>query len=153
MRMTGRHWPSRLRRGRLSVRFRRLGLSDPFALLLVEFETHFRRGDLRDILRAVRANVKQRAAYGGKALDDIVFVCATEKYGGVRFVHFEAQDGGRQPKMRVFGWDCDQPDGMRTLRDVNLKCLELPTNVLGEPDWKTAEAAVAAGVERGSGYE
>ena len=30
------------------------GANDPFAILLVEFETEFRRGDLREILRAVR---------------------------------------------------------------------------------------------------
>ena len=116
------------------------GSHDPFALILVEFATGFRRGDLRDILQAVRADVRKRASYGGKALDDIVFVCATEDYGGVRFVHFESKDAARQPRLRVFGWDCDQTDGMRTLRDHNLTCLRLPHLESGAPDWKTAEA-------------
>src|SRR5579862_4767475 len=53
---------------------------DPFAFILAEFETPFRRTDLREILKAVRANVRKRAAYGGKGLECIIFVVAIEGY-------------------------------------------------------------------------
>jgi hypothetical protein len=121
---------------------------DPFTIMLVEFETAFRRTDLRAILRKMREEIRKRAKYGGRNMDEIVFVCVTEGYRGFRFVRFEEQTG-RQPKMSVFGWDRYQPGGVRTLLEYNLPALKMPpTNVLGEPDWSQARWDEAWDVEK-----
>lgn len=113
---------------------------DPFTIMLVEFATAFRRTDLREILRRVREDIRKRAKYEGRALDEIVFVCATEDYKGIRFAHFETRDKGL-PRLRVFGYDRGQADGTRTLRDFNFPALVLPRpNVLGEADWTEGRA-------------
>ena len=116
------------------------GANDPFAILLVEFETEFRRGDLREILRAVRDADRDMGKYGGRRLDEMVFICAEKEhaekgYAGLRFAHFDERPG-RQPRLRSFGWERDQPYGTRTLRELNLPELTMPAlNDLGEPDW------------------
>ena len=46
--------------------------TDPFTIFLVEFETHFRRGDLREILRRIREEIRTRGRYGGRSLDELV---------------------------------------------------------------------------------
>jgi len=113
---------------------------DPFAIFLAEFETPLRRTDLREILRRVREDIRKRAKYEGRTLDEIVFVCATEGYQGIRFAHFEAREKGL-PRLRIFGYDRGQVDGTRTLRDINLPALVMPReNVLGEPDWAECRA-------------
>lgn len=113
---------------------------DPFTIMLVEFATAFRRTDLREILRRIREDIRKRAKYEGRALDEIVFVCATEDYKGIRFAHFETRDKGL-PRLRVFGYDRGQADGTRTLRDFNFPALVLPRpNVLGEADWTEGRA-------------
>ncbi|HOF89920.1 MAG TPA: hypothetical protein PLZ36_17730, partial [Armatimonadota bacterium] len=53
------------------------GANDPFIIMLAEFETDFRRTDLREILRAIRREMRQRGRYEGKGLEEVVFVCAT----------------------------------------------------------------------------
>ena len=109
--------------------------SDPFLLLLAEWETPLRRTELREILRAVRARIRTQGAYGGRALDDIVFVCPAEAYGSVLFAHFEEREG-RQPRLEVFGWEAARLDATRTLREFNLPALALPAlNSDDEPDW------------------
>ncbi len=121
---------------------------DPFTIMLVEFATGFRRTDLRTILQKMREEIRKRAAYQGRKLDEIIFVCATETYGGIRFVRFEEQDG-RQPKMSLFGWDNGQPGGTRTLQDFNLPALKMPpANMLGEYDWKQSRWQEAWDVEK-----
>lgn len=108
---------------------------DPFALMLVEFQTELRRGDLREILRAISADDRTLGKYGNKRPEEIIFVCAEKEYAGIRFAHFEEREG-RQPKLRVFGWERDRVDETRTLRDFNLPQLRMPSrNVLDEPDW------------------
>ncbi len=108
---------------------------DPFTLFLAEFATPLRRTDLRELLRRVREDIRTQAKYEGRTLEEIVFVCATERYQGLRFAHFEARDRAT-PRLRVFGFDRGQGDGTRTLREFNLEALKMPPeNVLGEPDW------------------
>ena len=106
---------------------------DPFLIMLAEFETDFRRTDLREILRAIRKEMRTRAAYQGKGLEDIIFLCATRGYQRLHFAHFREQDG-RQPKLSVFGWERENIAATRTLREVNLPALCL----VDEPEW-TAE--------------
>ncbi len=111
------------------------GAGDPFLLLLAEWETPLRRGELREVLRAVRARIRREGAYGGRALDEIIFVCPAEEYRSVWFAHFEEREG-RQPKLEAFGWEADRLDSTRTLREVNLPALAMPPlNLLDEPDW------------------
>lgn len=123
---------------------------DPFTIMLVEFATPFRRTDLREILRRMREEIRKSGRYGSRNLDEILFVCATENYGSIRFVRFEVRPG-RQPKMSVFGWDCRRWEGTRTLRDINLPALLMPQNLLGEPDWKQVRWAEAWNVEKVTG--
>ena len=121
---------------------------DPFTIMLVEFETPFCRTDLREILRRMREEIRTRAKYDGRKMDEIVFVCATENYGGLRFVRFEEQ-AGRQPKMSLFGWDRALPGGTRTLQEFNLPALQMPpSNLLDAPDWTQARWHEAWDVEK-----
>jgi hypothetical protein len=70
---------------------------DPFTIMLVEFEAGFRRTGLREILRRMRKEICKRSKYDGRKLDEIVFVCATENYGGIRFVRFEERQDRAPP--------------------------------------------------------
>lgn len=107
---------------------------DPFAIILAEFRSPFRRGALRKVLQAIRKKMRTLAAYQGKSLEDLIFVCAEPDYDGVRFARFREQEG-RQPKLAVFGWQRAQVGETRTLRDTNLPALKLTKNLFGEPDW------------------
>ena len=128
---------------------------DPYTLILVEFASEFRRTDLRDILREIRREVREKGRFSrvvdGKTaapqLEDIIFVCTTAGYKGVRFAHFEQRDDKRQPRLRVFGWDCDQKMGMATLRRINMEMLRLPRSADGAPDWARAHWMEAWNVE------
>ncbi len=120
---------------------------DPFVIFLVEFETRFLRGDLRDILRGVRARIREEVAYNNADLDEMVFVCRVpdtvdadgKKHPAeLRFVHFEEREN-RQPKLRVFGFDRESVGETHTLRAVNLSLLRLTTNLLGEVDWSACK--------------
>jgi len=108
--------------------------NDPFVLILAEFQTPFRRADLREILRNIRRKMKHEAAYQGKGLEDIIFVCATDDYQGIRLAHFKELEG-RQPKLSVFGWERERIVETRTLREVNLPALRLQGNLYREPVW------------------
>ena len=113
------------------------GANDPFVIMLAEFQTPLRRTDLREILRAIRKEMRTRAAHQGRTLEDIVFVCATGGYQGIRFAQFKEIDG-RQPKLSAFGWNRDFLHETRTLREVNLPALFAPRNILDEIDWDDA---------------
>ena len=116
---------------------------DPATIFLVEFTTPFRRGDLREILRRIREQIRTQARYSGHKLEELIFVCATEDYRGIRFIRFEAQDG-RQPQMSLFGWEIGQTAGTRTLLEYNLPALVMPPlNMVGEPDWMKARWGLA----------
>ncbi len=111
------------------------GADDKFLILLAEWQTPLRRVELREILQKVRARIRSAGAYGGRALNEIVFVCPAQDYGAVWFAHFEEQDG-RQPRLQVFGWEQSRVEATRTLREINLPALAMPpVNLLDAPDW------------------
>src|ERR1700722_6062148 len=64
---------------------------DQYVIILAEFSTPFRRGDLRAILQRIRVEMRRQAQYENHALDDIIFLCANENYGYLRFVRFETR--------------------------------------------------------------
>ena len=131
------------------------GADDPYTLLLVEFATEFKRADLRNILKGVREYIRTTGAFSRVVadktvlpkLEEIVFVCATAGYKGIRFAHFEQRDSKRQPRLRVFGWDCNQEKGMATLRRINIEALRLPRNSDKKPNWEQARWMAAWDVE------
>src|SRR5579872_7031877 len=124
------------------------GTGDRYAIMLAEFSDGFRRGALREILRSIRAEIRKEAKYGGRGLEELLFLCATDGYEGVRFVRFEEREG-RAPKLSAFGWTRGETDGARTLRDLNLPALEMPPrNLLGEFDWTRARWEEAWSVEK-----
>lgn len=117
------------------------GANDPFAIFLVEFASAFRETDLREILRRIRAEIRTQARYDKHNLEELIFVCATENYGGVSFAHFEER-AGRAPRLEVFGWDQAHVTETHTLRHVNLEAVRMPpTNLLGEYDWAAGRKA------------
>ncbi len=110
---------------------------DPLTIMLVEFETTFRRTELREVLRLIRKQAREEARYQGRPLDEFVFVCPTLGYKAVWLAHFEQQPG-RAPRLEVFGWDSEHLHETRTLRLVNLPALTMPPpNILHEYDWAT----------------
>ncbi|MBP6965486.1 MAG: Eco57I restriction-modification methylase domain-containing protein [Armatimonadetes bacterium] len=111
---------------------------DPFAIFLVESERPFLRGDLREILRQIRGQIRKQAAFDSRGLEEIIFICASRHYDDIRFAHFTEQEG-RQPRLSSFGWDRDSGHGLRTLCEYNLPALTLSADMFGEVDWKTAK--------------
>lgn len=112
---------------------------DPFLILLAEFQTDFKRTELRDILRRIRQDDRLTGRYSSRSLEEIIFVCPTQNYGGVSFAHF-VQREGTSPRLAVFGWDKGHLHETRTLRQINLPALLLPgRNLLDEIDWATGK--------------
>lgn len=111
---------------------------DPYLLILAEFKKPILRGSLRRILQGIRSDIRKRAAYNQAGLESIVFICAEPEYAGIRFAHFTEKEG-RQPKLSVFGWDREHVYETRTLRDINLPCLRLVTDMFDNPDWRGSE--------------
>ncbi|MEJ5298618.1 MAG: DNA methyltransferase, partial [Armatimonadota bacterium] len=95
----------------------------PFVILLAEFENDFRRTTLREILKNLKQQMRREGRYPGTGLEDIILICTSGQYRHVRFAHFEEREG-RQPSLAVFGWDRDDPEKTRTVRELNLSKLE-----------------------------
>ncbi|MCW5933936.1 MAG: N-6 DNA methylase [Fimbriimonadia bacterium] len=113
------------------------GSNDPFLIILVEFQGGFLRGQLREILRQIREQIRKRAAYEGRALDEILFLCAINDYNGFRWARFLQRPQG-VPLLQTFGWDRND-SAIRTLCEFNLPALRMPAkNLQGEYDWQTA---------------
>ena len=113
----------------------RFGESDPFVLMLAEFQTELKRADLRKILQGIRQDDRVTRRYGGRSPEDIIFLCPTRDYQGVSFAHF-VQREGRSARLAVFGWDKAHLHETRTLRQINLPALTLPgRNRLDEVNW------------------
>jgi hypothetical protein len=111
------------------------GADDPHPVMLVETVGEFKRGQLREILRGVRADMRNRARFQGKSISDIVFIVASDGYQDMRFCRFVEQDG-RQPKLQAFGWTRGEEGATRTLREVNLPALKMPSErPTGGWDW------------------
>jgi len=101
------------------------GADDPYPVMLVETIGEFKRSQLREILRGVRADMRNRSRFQGKSISAIVFIVATKEYQDIRFCRFIEQEG-RQPKLQAFGWTRGEEGSTRTLREVNLPALKMP---------------------------
>jgi hypothetical protein len=124
------------------------GADDPHPVMLVEAGGAFRRSELREILRGVRAEMRNRARYQGKNVADIVFVVAADGYRDIRFCRFTEQEG-RQPKLQSFGWMRGEEDATRTLREVNLPLMKMPVERSnGGWDWDAKTWQDAWNVEK-----
>ncbi len=124
------------------------GADDPHPVMLVETDGEFKRGQLREILRGVRADMRKRARFQGKSISDIVFIVASDGYRDMRFCRFLEQDG-RQPKLQAFGWARGEEDATRTLREVNLPALKMPSErPTGGWDWDAKTWQDAWNVEK-----
>jgi hypothetical protein len=124
------------------------GADDPHPVMLVETDGEFKRGQLREILRGVRADMRNRARFQGKSISDIVFIVASDGYRDMRFCRFLEQDG-RQPKLQAFGWAQGEEGATRTLREVNLPALKMPTaRPSGGWDWDAKTWQDAWNVEK-----
>lgn len=110
------------------------GADDPFVIMLCEFETGFRRTDLRDILGGIKKDMRKRGAYQGKSLEDIIFICAANNYASLSFAHFQQQEN-RLPKLSTFGWDTADVTQIRTLREFNLPPLFMRLDADHQPAW------------------
>ena len=110
------------------------GADDPFVIMLCEFETQFRRAELREILRRIREQMRTQGQYPNKSLQGIIFICAINNYSGFSFAHFQQRDN-KQPKLSTFGWETDSVEETRTLLEFNLPALKMQFNKSDEPDW------------------
>jgi len=107
--------------------------NDPFVFVLAEFQGKFRRRDLRQILRDIRTEMRTKAKYAGKGLENIIFVCTGEAYKAIRFAHFKEREG-RQPEIRAFGWERGDTH-IHTLCEFNLSALRFPADPADGPAW------------------
>lgn len=124
------------------------GADDPHPVMLVETDGDFKRGQLREILRGVRGDMRNRARFKGKTISDIVFIVASNGYRDMRFCRFVEQEG-RQPKLQAFGWAKGEEGATRTLREVNLPALKMPSErATGGWDWDAKTWQDAWNVEK-----
>lgn len=124
------------------------GADDPYPVMLVETIGEFKRSQLREILRGVRADMRNRARFQDKSISAIVFIVATKSYQDIRFCRFIEQEG-RQPKLQAFGWTRGEEGSTRTLREVNLPALKMPPELpTGGWDWDAKTWQDAWNVER-----
>lgn len=113
--------------------------NDPFLIVLTEFDGSLRRTDLREILRQIRAEIRTRAAYSGRSIEEIIFLCTVNNYRGFRFARFVQKDQG-QPLLQTFGWEKGD-SSIRTLCEFNLPALFMPPkNAHGDYDWTIGKA-------------
>jgi methylase of polypeptide subunit release factors len=111
------------------------GADDPYPVMLVETNGEFKRSQLREILRGVRADMRNRARFQGKSISNIIFIVASNGYQDMRFCRFIEQEG-RQPRLQAFGWTRGEEGATRTLREVNLPALKMPAELpTGGWDW------------------
>ncbi len=108
-------------RGEAKARVSRLipsGTEGEWLVLLAEFDQDFKRRDLREILRSLRAYARETAKFPDHTgYGDTLFIVANPGYQEVRFVLFQQQEG-RQARIRSFGWS--QGEIGRTLLQHNL---------------------------------
>lgn len=124
------------------------GANDPHPVMLVETADEFKRSRLREILRGVRGDMRNRARFQGKAVSDILFIVASNSYGDIRFCRFVEHEN-RQPKLQTFGWAKGEEGATRTLREVNLPALKMPLALAtGDWDWSAKTWQGAWDVEK-----
>lgn len=94
------------------------GTDGEWLILLAEFDQDFKRRDLREILRSLRAYARETAKFPDHTgYGDTLFIVANPGYQEVRFVLFQQQEG-RQARIRSFGWSKGEIG--RTLLQHNL---------------------------------
>ncbi|MCF8163433.1 MAG: N-6 DNA methylase [Polynucleobacter sp.] len=92
--------------------------------------------------------MRNRARFQGKTISDIVFIVASNGYLDMRFCRFVEQEG-RQPKLQAFGWANGEEDATRTLRELNLPALKMPSErSTGGWDWDAKTWQDAWNVEK-----
>lgn len=108
-------------KGEAKARVSRLipsGTEGEWLILLAEFDQDFKRRDLREILRSLRAYARETAKFPDHTgYGDTLFIVANPGYQEVRFVLFQQQEG-RQARIRLFGWSAGELG--RTLLEHNL---------------------------------
>lgn len=108
-------------KGEAKARVSRLipsGTEGEWLILLAEFDQDFKRRDLREILRSLRAYARETAKFPDHTgYGDTLFIVANPGYQEVRFVLFQQQEG-RQARIRSFGWSKGEIG--RTLLQHNL---------------------------------
>ena len=108
-------------KGEAKARVSRLipsGTEGEWLILLAEFDQDFKRRDLREILRSLRAYARETAKFPDHTgYGDTLFIVANPGYQEVRFVLFQQQEG-RQARIRLFGWSVGELG--RTLLEHNL---------------------------------
>ena len=121
--------------------------ADPFAVMLVECEKNIKRSHLREILRRIRRDIREKGEYDGRDTREFLFLCAEQNYDTIRFARFTPREKG-SPKLSVFGWSRDTIGETRTAREMCLQNLALAKNLHGEPDWSQSRWDKAWDVER-----
>lgn len=96
-------------------RLRPITEDDAYSLYFVEFESEYKRRDLRALLASVK---RQEAETGYDAIEKTIYIVSQKNYKDVRFVLFRSKDRG-QPEIRSFGWEKGEHLG-RTLITDNL---------------------------------
>ncbi|GMV88988.1 MAG: hypothetical protein AMXMBFR81_19190 [Chthonomonas sp.] len=77
---------------------------DKHLIVLAEFEKHYVRRDLLELLRSLRSHMRATGKFEGHTgIGDTVFIVAAPKYEDVRFVLFEERER-RKARIRSFGW-------------------------------------------------
>ncbi len=120
---------------------------DPYAMMLVESDSVLKRSHLREILRRIREEIRNRAKYGGRETQEFLFLCAEDNYRSLRFARFTPKEKGA-PKLSVFGWTRETINETRTVREHCLPTLRIQENLHGEIDWNTCNWDKAWDVEK-----
>jgi len=77
---------------------------DKHLIVLAEFEKHYVRRDLLELLRSLRSHMRATGKFQGHTgIGDTVFIVAAPNYEDVRFVLFEDRER-RKARIRSFGW-------------------------------------------------
>ena len=102
-------------------------------VVLAEFEQHYVRRDLRNLLSSLQSQIRTSGRWRGRTgVGDTLFVVASPGYDDVRFVLFEEQSQ-RQPRIRSFGWS--RTNIGRTILTHNLERLRWSDRSSWERAW------------------
>lgn len=111
---------------------------DKRLILLAEFQSNYKRSDLRSLLVSLRRHNKLTARWSEfSGIDDTIFIVTYLRegqsgYADVRFVYF-SELPGRQPTIRSFGWKPGEPT--RTIREWNLPRLAASSKMPWDAAW------------------
>lgn len=88
---------------------------------------------LRQILRGLVPNRRQSGQRRTWEHDNLLFICATNKYEQFTFAHFSG-DKHAMAKLSMFGWQRGDTH-VRTLCEFNLRALEWPSDPTNADNW------------------